>query len=120
MMTYPGGTHRGTKASRIAYELAHGSPPRFTVCHTCDFPPCVRPDHLFDGTQQDNADDMVRKGRSRKGVMHRNARLTEEQVREIRQRYMQGETQARLGQEFGLSHGSIGSIVRRENWVHVQ
>jgi len=55
---------RPEKAHRIAWRLTHGEPaPHFFVCHRCDNPPCVRPDHLFLGTHQDNMGDMVRKGR---------------------------------------------------------
>lgn len=49
---------------RIAYECANGPIPRgMVVCHTCDTPMCVNPDHLFVGTQKDNMRDMFKKGR---------------------------------------------------------
>ena len=49
-------------AHRVVFELVYGYQPD-TVCHRCDNPPCVRPDHLFGGTQADNARDMWEKGR---------------------------------------------------------
>lgn len=53
-----------TRAHRIAYLLEYGPfDPKLFVCHRCDNPPCVRPEHLFLGTRQDNTDDMMRKGR---------------------------------------------------------
>lgn len=52
------------KAHRVAWELTYGPiPPDKNVCHTCDNPPCVRPDHLFLGTNGDNVRDAVKKGR---------------------------------------------------------
>jgi hypothetical protein len=51
-------------AHRVAWFLTHGSFPKHQACHKCDNPPCVRPSHLFDGTQKENLDDMVTKGRS--------------------------------------------------------
>lgn len=55
------------KAHRVSWQLAHESdiPPGMFICHRCDNPACVRPDHLFLGTATDNARDMVRKGRNR-------------------------------------------------------
>lgn len=54
-------------AHRVAWELAHGPiPPGQDVLHSCDNPPCVRKDHLFLGTNQDNSDDMVSKGRRKR------------------------------------------------------
>lgn len=53
-------------AHRLAYQLCVGPiPDGMFVCHHCDNPTCVRPDHLFIGTAQDNTDDMIRKGRAK-------------------------------------------------------
>jgi len=67
------GTH-GTGAHRIAYTLEVGNIPRgISVLHSCDNRACVRPDHLFLGTQLDNVTDMMEKGRGNKASGNRNA-----------------------------------------------
>ena len=59
------GEDRRVFAHRVAWEAVHGPiPDGLVVCHHCDNPPCVRPDHLFLGTVRDNAQDMIAKGRS--------------------------------------------------------
>ncbi len=56
--------YKNQYAHRVAYELATGPIPEgMVVCHRCDTPACINPDHLFVGTQQDNIADMHRKGR---------------------------------------------------------
>ncbi|NTW50648.1 MAG: HNH endonuclease [Chlorobiales bacterium] len=53
------------KAHRIAWRLLVGSIPKYLFCcHRCDNPACVNPGHLFLGTNKDNVDDMIRKGRN--------------------------------------------------------
>lgn len=112
-------------AHRYAYELTRGPIPKgLFVLHSCDTPPCVRPDHLFLGTHQDNMDDMNRKGRhSRvglKGVMNPRSVLTEDDVRAIRELYRgrRGELTA-LSKRFGVSRPVIGAILKRQRWTHI-
>lgn len=66
------GAHRLVYAHRFSWELANGPiPDGMLVCHRCDNPPCVRPDHLFLGTPTDNIRDMNAKGRGRAGDRRR-------------------------------------------------
>lgn len=89
------------------------------VCHVCDNPPCVNPAHLFLGTAQDNTNDMMRKGRHvapepRRGADGGNAKLTEEQVNNLRRDYVGGMTYRQLGNKYGTTN--IGRIVRNESY----
>jgi hypothetical protein len=67
--------------SRVSYELFVGHIPEgLFVCHTCDNPPCIRPDHLFLATHQENDQDKANKGRAKYGEQHWNAKLTTSEV----------------------------------------
>lgn len=59
---------RNIGAHRFAWMLMHGDPGQMNVCHKCDNPPCVRPDHLFLGTTADNVRDMWVKGRNKASI----------------------------------------------------
>jgi hypothetical protein len=108
------------KAHRVAWEQANGPiPAGMLVCHRCDNPGCVRPDHLFLGTPKDNTVDMVQKGRDWKhaGALCPRAILTESQVREIRRKYVHGVYgYKRLGAEYGVNPNTIERIVKLETW----
>ena len=83
------GKYRKVRAHRIAYQLQYGAiPAGLLVCHTCDNPPCVRPEHLFLGTNADNTHDSIRKGRWGARKRSDNANLTWEVVGEIRDRFL--------------------------------
>ena len=110
-------------AHRWAYRTEVGPVPTgMFVCHKCDNPPCVRPDHLFLGTPNDNVQDRERKGRGAEtplGEKNPRAVLTEAQVLDIRQRYQDGESQTRLSVTFGVHRNTIAAIVRGRIWSHL-
>lgn len=114
---------RPIHASRAAFQIVHGVSlgPKDFVCHKCDNPRCVRPDHLFLGSPKDNVKDMVAKKRNRctpkYGENHHQAKLSLVQVTEIRDLYATGGvTQRQLAKKFGVTQGIVGRIIRHENW----
>lgn len=106
---------KAVKAHRVSVMLDNRDPNGFDVCHSCDNPACVRPDHLFLGTHADNMTDMKNKGRN-----HKECRLNEQQVLEIRNLYdTMGTTIKELTQMYNVSRGAIQGIVERTNWKHI-
>lgn len=110
----------GRAAHRGAWILSYGPIPHgMNVCHVCDVRICVRPDHLFIGTQAENMRDMVAKGRSLSGENNTQSKLTEHDVREIR-RLRGVVTQTALSERFGVRQGVINSVQLRQSWKSVQ
>jgi hypothetical protein len=93
-------------------------PEGMNVLHRCDNRPCRQIEHLFLGTTQDNADDMVSKGRSTHGTRNNTTKLTPTQVDEVRAAYKTGETQRDLATRYGVCKSTIGYLVRGETWKH--
>ncbi len=92
------------------------------VCHHCDNPPCVNPDHLFLGSDKDNSDDAKKKGRlaQLKGSLNGWALMTEEKVTSMRQEWIPYKVSARkLAEKYGLSQTQTERILRNEAWQHV-
>lgn len=117
-------------AHRVSYQMVYGPvPPGTVICHHCDNPACVRPDHLFAGTHADNVRDKVAKGRQARGerlnkasqVGGRNhaAKLTDAQVIEIRERVANGERPTDVAREFGIRYRTLWTITARKRWTHL-
>lgn len=123
-------TYRGARqvqlhvrAHRLAYQLQHGvAVVTKLVLHTCDNPRCVRPSHLFLGTQLDNRRDCKKKGRTAhpdlRGENHNQARLSWADVREIRKTYARGGYGAgpKLARRFKISTHHVYGIAHGKSW----
>lgn len=106
------------RAHRMAYVLAYGTiPDGLEVCHKCDNPACVRPDHLFLGTHSDNQKDMSEKGRAPRGERQGRHKLTFQQVTDIRAKYQLGKiSQRELGRQYNVGSTAIRWIVKNWAW----
>jgi hypothetical protein len=97
-------------AHRVAYELIKGNPTGFHVCHKCDNPACVNPDHLFLGTDADNHEDKAKKLRAGKV-------LTPEQAKRIKQLLIDDYRPLHLiAEEFQVSRKTIQRIKNAQHW----
>lgn len=99
-------------AHRWAYELAFGPIPKgLQVCHKCDEPRCVNPDHLFLGTLRDNMADKFSKGRQAKGAQL--SKLSEEDVNTIRASQLAQRELARL---YKIDRSTVSRIKSGKRW----
>jgi hypothetical protein len=114
---------------RVSYGFAYGPiPPGKQVLHRCDVRACVRPDHLFLGTQKDNMADMIDKGRQalgkdlnhppQIGELNHNAKLTAELVLTIRGLY-ESKTLAEIQSITGVDRRNLWAVVHRKSWKHI-
>jgi hypothetical protein len=132
------GGREGTRwmAHRLSFTIANGAIPEgLEVCHRCDNPICVNPDHHFLGTQRENIEDAQKKGRVAAGARHgmstrpdrrpigerhAGAILTAETVLEMRRLYRTGAyTYADLGQRFGIHRVTARDAVVGRRWKHL-
>lgn len=100
-------------AHRFSYLLTHGVLlPGSFVCHNCDTPSCVRPDHLRIDTPAGNTRDMVLKQRHQ-------TKLSASDVRFIRSAWAKGRTQTSISTDLGVSQVLVSLILRGKAWAHV-
>jgi hypothetical protein len=116
---------KNKRAHRLSYELTFGEIPKGQlICHSCDNPLCINPKHLWAGTSKQNTLDMMAKGRGnlKKGVRFKdapyrpNSKLTEEQVRDIKNRIKKGETMVSISKIYKVSDRTINDINKGKIW----
>jgi hypothetical protein len=99
---------------RMMYQIVNGIiDSEICVCHRCDNPKCVNPEHLFAGTRFDNAVDAAKKNR----LKHK---LTLPEVSEIRRLYLEGFTQTELATMFSVSQSHVSRMCARSRRQHVK
>ena len=107
---------------RVSYLIKYGTIPLgWLVCHRCDNPGCVNPQHLFLGTPQDNTDDMKKKGRMNRnrrlfGELHSGAKLTTPDIISIR---ADNRSLAIVGRSYGISKTHVRDIKLKKSWSHI-
>lgn len=109
---------RGMGAHRFSWVLANGGPipAGLVICHDCDNPPCVRPDHLFLGTYADNTADKFAKGRANSTHSGRGKKLTWAVVDQIRAERDAGVPQVDIAGRFSISQAQVSMIVHNKLW----
>ena len=111
-------TKKSWRAHRMVWEMVNGPIPEgLEVLHLCDNPPCVNPAHLMVGTHAENMRQAAERDRMQDWRTHPRAKLTDDQVTEIRMRHISGETQAALAAEFGVHGSYISRLVRSRRRV---
>ena len=114
---WDGAIKKNRRAHTFSAELHFGSIPNGKiVCHSCDNPSCANPDHLFFGTHADNCLDKILKNRQAKGESQGHSKLTEEQVKAIRERAQEG--YRKLCDEFKLVPSTVYRIWHGQAWKH--
>lgn len=133
---YPGprwpngyGEFKQTSIHRWVWAQINGPiPPGVVIRHRCDNPPCFVYDHLLAGTQLDNMRVMAEKGRRARtgytlkplhGEANRRAKLTADDIQDIRRRCAAGEPQSVIGADFGVSQTTISKIKLGLRWRHL-
>lgn len=103
---------------RLSWIFANGPiPAGMFVCHRCDNPPCINPEHLFLGTHADNLRDASRKGRMHPGERHGMHRLTERDVLETRRLLAEGVRGTVIAAKFGISKNTVYHVKKGRTWA---
>lgn len=114
------GVQHAIKVHRFSYEHFKGPLPKGKLaCHTCDVRWCCNPEHLFPGTQSDNMQDMIRKGRGLVGEKNGNTRFKEADILRIYRYLDAGLTRAAIAKRLNVPAVTISQISTGRNWKHL-
>lgn len=105
-------------ASRLAYWFAKGEP-RLWVLHTCDNPVCCNPNHLYEGTPQQNIRDMVSRDRQARGERHGSSKYSEAQIREVIRLIPSGLNAPQIEAITGVSFNTVKQVRSGKVWKHL-
>lgn len=119
--------NRDKRAHRVAWELTYGPIPQgLLVCHHCDNPSCINPNHLFIGTHQDNINDAIKKGfpngwssGGQSGEKHPQAKLNIITVKKMRELHKKGMTERKLAKMFHIGRTQAHRVVARIHWKDI-
>lgn len=114
--------HKNHLAHRLMYVKYNGNiPENKNVCHKCDNPSCVNPQHLWLGTHQENMTDMITKKRDKKsyGSANHLATITEKEAREIKIKHKEGMNMREIHRALNISYRVIQHICAGESWKHI-
>jgi hypothetical protein len=115
-------TKRNFRAHRVSYAYHLGiDPGELLVCHKCDNPCCINPDHLFLGTDKDNARDKARKGRCQMQAGEKNPRaiINKPLVLDIVYRIQAGHSNKRIAASLPIGHAQVSMIRLGKSWREV-
>lgn len=112
--------NKNLAAHRVSLILSGGDLGDRLGCHKCDFPPCVRPEHIFAGTYTDNRGDCILKRRHAFGEKNGRSKLNHNVVREIKRRIIAGETYSDIARSMAIGKRAIALIAKGETWKHVE
>tara|TARA_R110000868_G_scaffold72695_1_gene211509 strand:+ start:171 stop:641 length:471 start_codon:yes stop_codon:yes gene_type:complete len=115
------GTVKGAHCCSLFLEKGEAPIDKPLTLHLCKKNrKCVNPNHLYYGDDADNGRDKVKDETQLRGETQLTSKLTEQQVREIRQKYIPWKyTQEKLAEEYGVGRTIISYIINNKNWTHV-
>lgn len=114
------GTRRQIGAHCLSYLIHVGRiPDGMQVCHACDIMHCVRPSHLFAGTQKDNLQDMKAKDRHLYGTRNAMAKLSADKVRTLHWLASEGVSQNDIAKAYGVTQGTIWKILHGQRYADI-
>lgn len=108
------------RTHRLSYAAVNGDiPAGMFVCHKCDNPKCMNPEHLFLGTYADNSADMAQKKRSTIGERNPMAKVNVATVQAIRIWGKTGMFHKKIAAKFGITREAVSLILRGERWKNI-